>query len=91
MTKRERIADAGNTLVPAVLALRAAGFTVSREPRSDGEWWRAETDELELIAADPLTLLGLAAMRRNRGADWKATDAEIDAVIREYGLDTDAT
>ncbi|MHC4400388.1 MAG: hypothetical protein ACYTG0_11995 [Planctomycetota bacterium] len=50
----------------------------------------AESGELELVSADPVTLLGLTAMREARGPDWKATDQEIGATIREYQLDEDA-
>ncbi len=83
---RERIVSAGNTLVPVILALRSRGFEVRREEREGGEWWRAESDDLELISEDPVTLLGLAAMRETRGPNWTASDQEIEAVIAEFRL-----
>ncbi len=90
MSNLEQIADAGNTLVPAILTLRALGFTVTREERDDGDWWLAQADNLELRASDPLKLLGLAELRRARGSKWKATDSKIDEILREYTLDGDA-
>lgn len=80
----EKIADAGNTLVPAVLALRQRGFCVSCD--ENGDIWRAESEALLLVADDPLQLLGLMAMRDLRGAKWKASDVEIERTIREFGL-----
>ena len=85
--QRETIADAGNTLVPAILTLRSLGFVVRRKAHQGGELWFADRADLALVSDSPLTLLGLAALRSVRGAAWKATDAEIDAVLREYGLD----
>lgn len=80
----EQIANAGNTFVPAVLALRAAGYIVTRTTR---DRWHAARPGLTLIADDPVELLGLAAMRDARGSDWRATDREIDSVLAEYELD----
>ncbi|MEM8600598.1 MAG: hypothetical protein AAGF99_11815 [Bacteroidota bacterium] len=73
-------------LIPAILALRAMGYDVSRRYDDDREWWKAKTETLEFGAEDPLSLLGLIALRENRGAAWHATDAEIDAVMQEFRL-----
>ncbi|MEO1728816.1 MAG: hypothetical protein AAFR95_17525 [Bacteroidota bacterium] len=73
-------------LIPALLALRAMGYDVSRPYDGEREWWRAETETVEFGAEDPLSLLGLVALRENRGAAWRASDAEIDAVMQEFGL-----
>jgi len=78
------IALAGNVLVPAVLALRATGYAVSREDSSVGETWRAERSDRVLIANDPVQLLGLASMRDTRGSDWRPTDAEIDLIMEQF-------
>ena len=86
--KREFIADAGNTQVPAILLLRSLGFVVRREYREDTEHWFADRADLTLLADSPMSLLGLATMRSVRGAAWKAADAEIDTVLSEYRLDT---
>ncbi len=86
MESHERIADAGNTQVPAVLTLRSLGFVVRREAQASHELWYAETPALTLMAKDPLSLLGLANLRSSRGTDWKATDREIEDVFCDYDL-----
>ncbi|MEL6444726.1 MAG: hypothetical protein AAFP15_08870 [Bacteroidota bacterium] len=73
-------------LIPALLALRAMGYDVSRRYDDGREWWEAETEALEFGAEDPLSLLGLVALREQRGAVWHASDAEIEAVMQEFGL-----
>lgn len=81
----ETIAVAGNVLVPAVLALRERGFDVSRHDLEGGrEEWRAERGELSIVADGPLLLLSLAALREQRGPNWRASDIEIETVLSEY-------
>ncbi len=87
MTSPEQIHEAGNTLVPAVLALRALGFAVHRVIADGVEHWRAEKPGLTLVSDNPMALLGLAAMRKSRGANWKATDDEINDILSEYDFD----
>ena len=84
---KEYIIEAGNTLVPMVLALRSLGFRVSRrsDPDPDKDLWRAESDEWGVAASELPTLLALVLMRQVRGPDWKAADEEIDAVLAEFG------
>ena len=84
MSHQERICQAGNTVVPALLALRALGYRVQRDVAEEPETWRAQTEDLELMAESPMALLGLAQMRSLRGADWRASDSEIESVLREY-------
>ncbi|MEL7360929.1 MAG: hypothetical protein AAFN13_02550 [Bacteroidota bacterium] len=84
--KVDAVNSAANVLIPAILALRAMGYDVSRRYDGDQEWWKAETESLEFGAEDPLSLLGLVALRENRGAAWRASDAEIEAVMQEFGL-----
>lgn len=84
------IADAGNTLVPAYLALLARGYAVRRDEAASlgpEELWIAEDAHRVLMAGDPLTLLGLAAMVETRGEDWPASDEEIDRFLAEFGYD----
>ena len=52
MDDKTRIAAAGNTMVPAYLALKSKGYEVTREVHRDGqsEVWRAENDRAELLA-----------------------------------------
>jgi hypothetical protein len=80
----ERISAAGNTEVPAVLVLSHAGFEVSTNASHDDDQWIATKDDLTLIAASPLELLGLLMMRKERGADWKASDDEIEDFLKKF-------
>lgn len=75
------IAAAGNTLVPAVLALRRLHFDVSQ----DAERWVARFGRARFIADDPVTLLGLVKLAETR-TPWRATDSEIDEVLGEFDL-----
>ncbi|MEM6785782.1 MAG: hypothetical protein AAF624_18830 [Bacteroidota bacterium] len=84
--KGDVLNSAANVLIPAILALRAMGYDVSRRYDGGREWWKAQTEMLEFGAEDPLSLLGLVALRERRGAKWRASDAEIDAVMQEFGL-----
>lgn len=82
---KRQIVAAGNTIVPAYLALLQKGYRVRREETAGStEWWRAEGPECILIAEDPETLLGLAAMYETRGPDWGASDAEIEAFLERF-------
>ena len=85
MDDKTRIVGAGNTVVPAYLALKAKGFLVSREKHdSGGETWTAENDEVELVTDDPVHLLGLSVIYELRGKDWMANDKEIDNFLNEF-------
>jgi hypothetical protein len=75
------IATAGNVLVPILLALKQRGYSVIRTADNN---WRATSGECELIGADPVELLALAAMFETRGADWQASDAEIEDYLERY-------
>jgi hypothetical protein len=87
MSHKEKIASAGNVLVPAFLSLKEMGYLVERvkSDSPDGkDFWRAENEQLELIAEDPVTLLALATIYATRGKNWKASDSEIDDFIEKY-------
>lgn len=75
------IAQAGNTVVPAILALEHLGFTVSEH---DG-LWTASVEGSRFVAEDPVALLGLIKLAETR-RPWSATDAEIDDVFGRYDL-----
>jgi hypothetical protein len=80
----EQIAAAGNIEVPAYLALRQAGFEVtSTRVDDENEQWVAAKSDIKLIAESPLELLGLW-LRKERGANWKATGEEIEAFLRLF-------
>ena len=84
-----RIVSAGNTIVPACLVIRDKGYIISKDdgPGVSEETWRATKDDIELVAEDPLSLLGLVAMYEARGTTWKATDDEIDAFTKHFDID----
>jgi len=87
----ERIAGAGNVLVPAYLALLSLGYEVRMERDRDGrETWSASGHELHLSASDPLELLGLHCLRTERGADWKAGEVEIRDFLDRFGYEAPA-
>ncbi len=69
-------------MVPALLALEAAGYEVTQR----GELMVARRDDEEFVAEDPVLLLGLIALVRERGWDWGASDEQIDAVRHRLGL-----
>ena len=73
------LVDAMNTYDPALLALRKRSYQILVRPASDmgeGEEWLARKDGYELIASDPLRLLGLAAILESRGTDWQLSENE---------------
>jgi hypothetical protein len=86
---KKHVTNAGNTVVPAVLAIQEKGFAVRCE-RSDlqtDETWYAETEDLRFSASDPLSLLGLITMVEARGENWEAQDSEIERFLNEFGYE----
>ncbi|WP_280493076.1 hypothetical protein [Nocardia asiatica] len=70
---QRKVAQAGNTMVPAVLAMEAAGFRVT-------EAGAITTDGTDTyVADDPVALLGLVKLIEMRGRAWQASDDELDA------------
>jgi hypothetical protein len=83
----ENIVAAGNAEVPAFLALRAAGFDVERDfldGDREREIWVARNEHFQFMAGSPIELLGLCAMRGQRGEAWKANDDEINEYLRRF-------
>lgn len=76
------LAQAGNTVVPAILALRALGFEVTQE----GEKFIARMGSSRFQADDPVAVLGLVKLAEIR-RPWRATDSEIDEVLSEFSED----
>ena len=76
-----KITEGGNTVVPAILALQAAGFRVSER----GEELVAVSTAGTYVARDPVTLLGLVRLVEIRGWSWQASDTEIDATLERFG------
>jgi len=79
---------AGNTEIPALLALRAKGFRVwleySKVNAPDNPWhpympdYQAEKGEAYFSATSAVELLGLVAMWESRGDDWRFKRGEPD-------------
>jgi hypothetical protein len=78
----QRIAQAGNTVIPALLALESIGFSVIVA----GEHFIARRGTEEYVADDPVALLGLIHLVQIQSWDWAATDAQIDETMRRYDL-----
>jgi tetratricopeptide (TPR) repeat protein len=76
----ETIAAAGNTEIPAFLILRSLGFKFTCVSGLEYSQWTATRSDLRLVGGSMLELLGLYAMRRERGSDWKAPDEEIESL-----------
>lgn len=75
------LAQAANTVIPAILALEACGYTVMQEDDS----FVAELGESRFAADDPVALLGLVRLAEVR-RPWRASDIEIDEVMSRYRL-----
>lgn len=83
----EFIRNCGNTLVPAYLALQSKGYRVWWDRGNSApvdETWYAEGSLGAFVGDDPIELLGLVAMRELRGAEWKASDEQIDEFMAKY-------
>jgi hypothetical protein len=78
----EHIAAAGNTEIPARLALESLGFELQcNDESAPEEVWVAVGHGLRLSAPSCLELLGLYCMRTQRGANWAASDAEVERTL----------
>lgn len=77
------IAAAANTLVPAILALEAMGFTLESAVEGDPSLLCAIRGEERYVAPDPVTLLGLLKLVELRSWDWRASDAELERVLSD--------
>ena len=78
----EQIFAAGNTEIPAQLTLESLGFELRcNDESAPEEVWVASGHGLQLSAPSCLELLGLYCMRTHRGADWAASDAEIERAL----------
>ena len=81
---------AGNTHLPALLALEAKGFKISLsydkidDPSNPYHPymadWQAEKDGSHFSAVTPVELLGLAAMWEVRGYNWRCQEGERDVM-----------
>jgi hypothetical protein len=78
------IAAGGNTVVPAILALEDAGFTVSVQAIAGQTTVSAVRDGEIYTAADPVAVLGLVKLVELRGEAWRATDDEIASTMARH-------
>lgn len=75
------LVHAGDTVAPAILALRSLGYDV----RQDGDVFSATAGSSRFVAEDPVAVLGLVKLAEAR-RPWRATDSEIDDVLAEFDL-----
>jgi hypothetical protein len=81
-----RLAAAGNVLVPAIVLLEERGYSISFARTGATEHWTARRGETELLAEDPLALLGLAGLVEARGSEWPATDEQITQTLARFKI-----
>jgi hypothetical protein len=72
---------AADTVVPAILALEANGFTVTQE----ADLIVAKAGNTRFAAGDPVAVLGLVKLAEAR-RPWRADDVEIDDVLGRFSL-----
>jgi|KBSMisStandDraft_5_1062788.scaffolds.fasta_scaffold859674_1 hypothetical protein len=80
------ISTAGNTVVPAFLALEGLGFTVSIERVAGRDVFSASRGDETFSGEDPVSVLGLVKLVEARGWTWRANDADLERVMRQYKL-----
>lgn len=80
MANNLRISSAGNTQAPALAVLNAMGFVVAK-CRTEAPLLVATSEEFEVVAEDPIQLLGLATLLKSRGSNWGPTDGEINELL----------
>ncbi len=80
-----KLVAAGNVEVPAYLALKSLGFSISVKHKSETEKiWAAENQHHEFIGNSPLELLALVKLLEVRGSEWQATDSQIDDFVKKF-------
>ena len=80
------IAVAGNTVVPAILAIEKLGFIVSLATVDNREVVSATRGDESYTADDPVAVLGLIKLVELRSWRWQAGDADLERVMRQYDL-----
>ena len=78
------ISAAGNTVVPALLALEALGFRVDITGDGERPTSRATRGDEVYVADDPVSLLGLVKLVEIRGWNWTPEDSEFHATMQRY-------
>lgn len=75
-----RLEDGPETLNPALVVLKGWGCRISIDVSDDEEpsLWRAELDDALFEAGNPLTLLAIVTLWRERGENWtRKTDPDL--------------
>lgn len=75
------LVQAGNTVAPAILALRALGYVVEQHE----DTFTAIAGSARFSADDPVAVLGLLKLTETR-RPWRASDSEINDVLAEFEL-----
>lgn len=75
------LSQTGNTVVPAILALRELGMSI--EQNAGG--FLARSGSATFYAEDPVAVLGLVKLAEIR-RPWSATDQEMDDILAEFDL-----
>jgi hypothetical protein len=78
---RPLLCAAANVEVPAYVVLRQKEYTVTA---SANDGWYAEHGGLRFQAGSLVELLGLVSMHEARGANWAATDQEMDDFLAKF-------
>ncbi len=78
------ISTAGNTLVPALLALERAGFVIAAQLVAGNQLLSATRHDEVFHADTPEALLGLIKLVELRGWQWQASDHEIEDTRSRY-------
>jgi len=82
----KRIVAAGNTVVPALLALEHLGFDVVVQDSSLGQSVVAVRGAEQYVGDEPVAVLGLIKLIEVRTWDWRPADSEIDTTMLKYRL-----
>jgi len=81
-----KIVNAGNVVIPSILALENLGFSLSVKESANKKTFLAVRDLETYVADDPLSLLGLIKLIELRSWEWRATDSEITDVFQKYQI-----
>jgi len=80
------IVQAGNAVVPALLALEKLGFEVSVGEGSIV----ASSANGRFVADDPVAVLGLIKLVETRSWDWRASNEQVDQALERFGWSAEA-
>lgn len=72
---------AGNTVVPTILLIRQLGYSLTIDKQKG--LFRAGNGGNSFEAEDPLMVLGLIKLIEMKGDNWKASDKEIEDILKE--------